>query len=182
MNRESYELLAYIARYWFALLAALVVWRAWRATVRDNRKDRTLRDWEGGAGCVGELVLTNGGSSRRRAQMTRFPVPQEGVIGYGARADIRLRGRGIRRKHIYMTYSPGLMTLHPVGKAEFDAPTMDDGTRGLRDGDRLKVGDSTLMMVFFDTADARPSDRKITRPRQVLPEDVSEDEFEDVWE
>ena len=44
MSKETYELLALIARYWFAALALLIVWRGWRAAVQDNRKARTLRD------------------------------------------------------------------------------------------------------------------------------------------
>lgn len=181
MNRDSYELLAYIARYWFAFLGLLVAFRAWKAAIRDNRKEQVLRAWEGGQGCVGELVVVSGGS-RRRGREGRFLVPQEAVLGSGSKADIQLHGRGIRKKHIFMTYRPGEMTLHPIRKATYTSPRDEDGIDVLRDGDKLQVGKYTLMMVFFDVADARPSDRKSVKPKQILPEDYSEDEFEDVWE
>ena len=182
MSSNSYELLSYIARYWFALLMVLIVWRAWRAIVRDNRKEKLLRAWEGGAGCVGELVLVDDDTKRRRGAQERFLVPQEAVIGSSAKADIRLRGPGIRRKHVYMTYRPGGMALHAARKAELDIRPDENGEMILRDGQKLKIGRYTLMMVFFDAADAQRSPRRAPKPRQILPEDVSEDEFEDVWD
>ena len=62
--------------------------------------------------------------------------------------------------------------------------SLPDGTRVLRDGDALRVGKMKLTMVFFD---AEAAARKApVKPRkkaaQILPEDVSDDEFEDVWE
>ena len=182
MSGESYELLSYIARYWFSLLAALVVWRAWRAVVRDNRKEKLLRAWEGGAGCVGEMVLVDDGSKRRRAQPPRFLVPQEAVIGSGAKADIRLRGPGIRRRHVYMTYRPGEMALHAARGAEIEARTDENGDTVLRDGDKLKIGRYTLMMVFFDAEDARPARKRAAKPKQPRERTAPEDEFDDVWE
>ena len=160
VNRDSYEWLAYIARYWFAFLGVLVAFRAWKAAIRDNRKEQVLRAWEGGQGCVGELVVVSAGGKRRRGREERFLVPQEAVLGSGSGADIQLHGRGIRKRHIFMTYRPGEMTLHPLRKASYTSPRNEDGIDVLRDGDRLQVGKYTLMMVFFDAADARPTGRK----------------------
>ena len=184
MNQSTYELLALAARYWFALLAVVIVFRGWRACVQDNRKARTLRDWAGGAGCVGELVLVSDGTRRKRKKPVTFQVPAEAVLGSGRTADIRLRGRDIRKRHIFMTYRPGEMVLHAVKEAPFEARHLADGTQVLRDGDTLRVGQMTLGMVFFDAEDAeREAAAKPRRkPAQILPEDVSDDEFEDVWE
>ena len=184
MSGETYELLALIGRYWFALLALIVVLRGWQACVQDNRKARLLRDWEGGAGCVGELVLIDDGTKRRREKQVTWQVPAEALLGSGGAADIRLRGADIQKKHIFMTYRNGEMVLHPVKNAAFKARTLKDGTQVLRDGDTLRVGKMELMMVFFDAADAaREAGGKPRRkPAQILPEDASDDEFEDVWE
>ena len=184
MSGNTYELLALIGRYWFAGLAVLIVLRGWRACVQDNRKARTLRDWAGGAGCVGELVLTDDGTRRRRKKPQTWLVPAEAMLGSGRRADIRLRGRDIQKKHIFMTYRPGEMVLHAVNGAPVGARRLADGTWVLRDGDTLRVGRMKLTMVFFDAEDA--ARKAPVKPRrkaaQVLPEDVSDDEFEDVWE
>ncbi len=184
MSHDTYELLALIGRYWFALLALIVVLRGWQACVQDNRKARLLRDWEGGAGCVGELVLTSDGTKRKRKKTVKWQVPAEALLGSGGAADIRLRGRDIKKKHIFMTYRSGEMVLHPVKGAAFQARTLKDGTQVLRDGDTLRVGRMKLMMVFFDTAEAarRAPDKPRKRPAQVLPEDASDEEFEDAWE
>ena len=184
MSHDTYELLALAARYWFALLALLIVFRGWRACVQDNRKARLLREWEGGAGCVGELILTDDGTRRRRKKQPTWQVPAEAVLGSGPAADIRLKGRDIKKRHIFMTYRPGEMVLHPVKDAPFEARRLADGTRVLRDGDSLRIGKMKLTMVFFDAEDAARTApvKPRKRPAQVLPEDASEDEFEDVWE
>ena len=184
MSKDTYELLALAARYWFAGLALLIVLRGWRACVQDNRKARILRDWEGGAGCVGELVLTDDGTRRKRKKPVKWQVPAEAVLGSGASADIRLKGRDIKKKHIFMTYRPGEMVLHPVNGAPFEAHKLPDGTQVLRDGDTLRVGPMKLMMVFFDAEDAAREApvKPRKKPAQVLPEDASDDEFVDVWE
>ena len=83
-----------------------------------------------------------------------------------------------------MTYRPGEMVLHPVKGAAFEARQLADGTFVLRDGDTLRLGKMKLMMVFFDAEDAErdaPS-RPRRKPAQILPEDASDEEFEDVWE
>lgn len=184
MSRETYELLALAARYWFAALAVLIAFRGWRACVQDNRRARRLRDWQGGAGCVGELVLVDDGTRRRRRKPQTWLVPAEAVLGSGRAADIRLRSRDIQKRHIFMTYRPGEMVLHPVNGSQFQAQWLTDGTQVLRDGDTLRVGPMRLTMVFFDAADAARKGPVKPRKRaaQVLPEDVSDDEFVDVWE
>ncbi|MBO4298113.1 MAG: hypothetical protein J5998_04880 [Clostridia bacterium] len=184
MSKDTYELLALIGRYWFAALALLIVLRGWRACVQDNRTAKILRDWAGGAGCVGELVLTDDGTKRKRKKPVKWQVPAEAVLGSGGAADIRLRGRDIKKRHIFMTHRPGEMVLHAVNGAPFEARSLKDGTQVLRDGDTLSVGGMKLMMVFFDAEDAarEAPARPRKKPAQVLPEDASDDEFEDVWE
>ena len=184
MSRNTYELLALVARYWFVALALAIVFRGWRACVQDNRKARLLREWQGGAGCVGELVLTDDGTRRKRKKQQKWQVPAEAVLGSGAAADIRLRGRDIKKRHIFMTYRPGEMVLHAVKAASFEARQLEDGTQVLRDGDTLSLGKRKLMMVFFDAEDAEKEApaKPRKKPAQILPEDVSDDEFEDVWE
>ena len=184
MSQETYELLALAARYWFVILAVIIAFRGWRACVQDNRKSKILRDWAGGSGCVGELVLMEDGSRKKRRKAVRYQVPAEALLGSGAAADIRIRNRDVLKRHIYMTYRPGEMVLSPARGADFEAPVLPDGTHVLRDGDTLLIGQVRLLMVFFDSGDAAPEDGDGVRkkPIQILPEDASQEEFEDVWE
>ena len=54
----------------------------------------------------------------------------------------------------------------------------------LRDGDELQIGALRMTLVFFNAEDAAADESGARQPKvaQVLPEDVSDDEFEDVWE
>lgn len=182
MRKDTYELLAYAARYWFSILALLVAFRGWRACVQDNRKARLLRSWEGGTGCVGELILLEDGSKRSRKKPLRFQVPAEAVLGSSRSADICIRNRDIRKRHVFMTYRQGELVLHPLHGAKVKAEQLKDGTLVLRDGGTLIMGRVKMSMVFFDTEDAAQSDAPRKKPIQILPEDASDAEFEDVWE
>lgn len=184
MRGDLYELIAYAARYWFALLAVLVVFYGWRACVKDNRRARILRSWARGTGCVGELVLLSDGSKRKNKKPERFQFGAEAVIGSGRAADVRIRAHDVRKRHIFMTYRRGEMVLHAIDGAEFDSPVTQAGECVLRDGDTLQIGRLTLTLVFFNAEDAAPdeTDGAPHKVAQVLPEDVSDDEFEDVWE
>ena len=42
-----YSLIALAARYWFAGLIVVILFRGWRMTVADNRRARLLRGWMG---------------------------------------------------------------------------------------------------------------------------------------
>lgn len=156
MNAETYEILALAARYWFIALAALVVIRGWRSAVRDNRKAKLLRDWAGGAGCVGELVVLDDGqkSKKKTLRGARFAVPEEGLIGSGGMADIRIHHPDVRRRHIRFVYEPGRLVLVNAGRAKAECPVAPDGRQTLRDGDRLTIGRLKLLMVFYDVQDA----------------------------
>ncbi len=183
MNTETYEILALAARYWFIALAALMVFKGWRASVRDNRKARALRDWSGGSGAVGELVVIEDGvrSRKRSLKGARFPVPEEGLIGSGSTADIRIRHSDLKGKHVWFSYQPGGMLLTLAGRAQAETPVAPDGRRILRDGDYLVVGRLRLMMVFYGVRDASviPGTSGKRRPRPRKPVD---DEYEDLYE
>ncbi len=184
MRGDLYELVAYAARYWFALLAVLVVFYGWRACVKDNRRARILRSQARGTGCVGELVLLEDGTKKKRKRPEHYQFGAEAVIGSGSAADVRIRAHDVRKKHIFMTYRCGEMVLHAIDGAEFDAPMAPTGEMVLRDGDMLIIGRLKLTLVFFNAEDAAPDEagNAPIKAAQVLPEDVSDDEFEDVWE
>ena len=171
MSADLYELIAYAARYWFALLAVLVAFYGWRACVTDNRRARILRYQAHGAGCVGELVMLDDGAKKKKNRKPEcYQFGAEAVIGSGRTADVRIRARDVKKRHIFMTYRPGEMNK--------------EGEHILRDGDMLEIGALKMTLVFFNAEDAAPDESGARQPKvaQVLPEDVSDDEFEDVWE
>ena len=185
MSTDLYELIAYAARYWFALLAVLVAFYGWRACVTDNRRARILRYQAHGAGCVGERVMLDDGTKKKKNRKPEcYQFGAEAVIGSGRTADVRIRARDVKKRHIFMTYRPGEMVLHAVDGAPFTSPVNREGEHILRDGDELQIGALRMTLVFFNAEDAAADESGARQPKvaQVLPEDVSDDEFEDVWE
>ena len=89
MPADIYEIIALGARWWFLLLGALIVLRAWRISAVDSGRAKKLRRLSAQTGIIGELLVTEG-SERARPGM-RYPVTLEGAIGSGRRADIRIR-------------------------------------------------------------------------------------------
>ena len=157
MNRQTYELVAMVCRYWYCLLAAFIVLKGFRIVLADNRADHAARKEARLRGCVGELVVTHC-DSRRGLQGNRYPVPAEALVGAGASADIRLRGGGIRKKHLFMTYRKGEMILHPIKDAPIDAARNEDGGYVLKNHGKLTLGDIQMTMIFFDPAKADKAD------------------------
>ncbi len=169
MSNEVYELLALAARYWYVLLIAGVVLRAWRACVTDNRNAKALRDWSGEAGCIGELLAES--DKKSRVSGKRFPIPPEGVLGRGRLCDVRIRSRELRRRHLWFRYMDGYLVIRPLGRAAFSAPRTPDGRFVLCDGDRLTVGNLTLTTVLYDAQELR----------QNAQEDQAADPDDEFW-
>lgn len=182
MSTETYEILALAARYWFLLLAALIVLKGIANSRSENKKEKSLREWSGGAGCVGELVVLEDGVKNRKKSVrgARFPVPEEGLIGSGRIADIRVKHGDVNRKHVRFSYRPGELVLQPIGRSEVECPLLPDGTLVLRDGDKLTIGKLELMMVFFGVQDAAAGNPAPRRAKNVKKKE--EDEFEDPFE
>lgn len=165
MSAETYELLALAGRYWFAVLAVVIVYRAWRCAVQDNRRAKVLRDWTPETGCVGELIVISGGDRARKG--TRLPVPREGLVGSGRQADVRLSHRSVRKKHARLEEREGGLLLSAVGAASL---CREDGERVqrlfLRDGERCYLGRVLVTLVLYDAPVAEEAE-----------EPVQEDEF-----
>lgn len=161
MSPETYELIALAMRYWFIALALLIVFRAWRVCVTDNRNQKLLRDWSPEAGAVGEFLVTE--DSRTKLLGARYPIPSEGVLGSGRVADVRIARRGIAARHYYMTCRDNMLILTPMGSRVLSRGAV------LRDGDSLELGELTLLVTFYNV------DASAAKTEE-------EDEFEDiVW-
>ena len=165
-----------IARYWFALLIVLFVARAWRITIVDNRRARTLRSIAASTGQLGELVVTKGSGKARRGM--KYPILQEGMIGASARADIRIRAAGVKKRHAHFKLRPDGLLLTAIG----DSPlAFSDGNKGRKllatDGDALVIGSVQLLVVLFDGQTDQVHDR-VNAPDQ--PEKYDRYDFDDI--
>lgn len=186
VSSATYELIALAARYWFAGVALLIVIRAWRCTVQDNRRAKVLRDWTPETGCVGELIALTGSKKFKKGE--RFPVLRESVLGSGRNADIRILHPSIQKAHLHMELREGGMLARGMQNAEFSVPGQGKVRKLLlRDGMEFSVGSVRLMLVLYDAqTQENPDEFEAFEPR---PESDSapaaprerDPEFEEFW-
>lgn len=142
MEKNAYQLLSMGARYWFVLLAALVVWRAGMYLLREHYRRRKILKKLPDAGMVGEL---------RDMQNNRaYPLAREGVLGGGRGCDIRLRG--LKRRHVNFAFVEGrgllLTPCHSRSEIQLDGVNLGKGGYALH-GAVLHVGGYTLRVRLF---------------------------------
>ena len=158
MSADWYALLSLGMRYWFTALAAIIVFRAWRATVRDSRRARVLRAWAPDTGAIGEIVVVSGGLGIRKG--SRVPVPKEGLLGSSRRADVRLRHPDVRRYHAHIEQRENGLLVEPIGKAQVWLNGKTSDKLLLRDCDRFSIGQMRFQLTLYtpDEATARVPD------------------------
>lgn len=179
MNAETYELLAHGASYWFIILAAILVLRGIGNSREDNRKERNLRAWSVGSGCVGELLVLEDGvkNAKKSIRGARLLIPTEGLIGSGGVADVQIRHADVARKHVWFTYRSGELHIRPAGRAKVQCPTDANGRMVLRDGEHLVIGRVELVLTFYSIQDAAHSGA--APARRLRPKKKDEDEYDD---
>ena len=172
MSENLYELLALAARYFFAGLMILILVRAWRITLIDSRRAKTLRRISPETGISGELLVLEGDERAKRGM--KYPVIREGQIGTGRKADIRIRHSSVRRRHAYFILKPEGLSV----RAHAGAPLRNGQGRPvkqilLRDGDEIIVGRVHLLLVLTHApADA---ERRIPLQRRRSMSDARRD-------
>ena len=142
-----YDILALAGRYLFAGLMLLIVLRAWRITIVDNRRARQLRQMTPETGLSGELVVLDGGEKAKNGM--RYPVIREGIIGSSRKADIRIRHSSVRRVHAFFELTEKGLSLRANGDAIISRSWEDPVRRlTLRDGDIVEFGGVQLLLVL----------------------------------
>lgn len=167
MRSDWYTLLSMGMRYWFAAIAAIIVFRAWRATVRDNRRARVLRAWAPDTGAIGEIVVVAGGSGVRKG--SRIPVPKEGLLGSSRRSDVRLRHADVRRYHAHIEQRENGVLMETLGKAEIWLGGRTGRKLLLRDGDRFMIGSLSLMLVLYSPGEDTQIDLDLAEDEMFSP-------------
>lgn len=180
MGANAYELLALAMRYVFAGLMVLIVLRAWRITMVDNRRAAKLRRLSPDTGIIGEMLVVNG-SERARPGM-RYPVTLEGTIGSGRRSDIRVRHSTVRARHaIYQMTDEGLFVRGHANARIRDGFGRITRELMLQDGEILRVGQVGLMLVLTDGGgEPEEMNRRVLRRRRHAEAQQMDDEpFDD---
>lgn len=159
MPEAYYEILSLAARYWFALLGVVIVWRSFGWLRKDRRlthkRLKTLPD----AGLIGELVVLEG--SDELPEGVCLPVPREGILGSVRTCDIVVPVHGVDRRHLNFSFVDGLglvMAPEPRRSCLVDGETVVDRRSArsfpMRHGSMLFVGDAVLKLRLFAGLDA----------------------------
>lgn len=123
--------------------------RALRGTIVDNRRAKIRRAYSESTGQLGELVVVRGAGKVKRG--TKYPILQEGSIGSGSSADIRIRDASVHKRHAHYRMTRGGMRLKAIGDAPLE---FIDGKTGsyllATDNDTLIIGPLHLLVVLFD--------------------------------
>ena len=147
MSVDAFELLALTMRYIFAGLMVLIVLRAARGALVDSRRAARLRRLSPMTGISGELVVLDPLPKLPRGR--RFPVIREGMIGSSRRADVRIREKSVRRRHLlFQLTEAGLHIRTHAGTRLRDALGEPARELMLLDGDSFYVGGVHLMLVL----------------------------------
>lgn len=154
MQDSVYEVIALGARYWFAFLGVMIVWRAFRWLRKDRRaKHRRLRQLPD-AGMIGEMVVLQG--SDELPEGSALPVPREGTLGYLRTCDVVVPVAGVRKLHLDFAFQDGKgLLLFPLRGCECTV----DGAELIRrkskkfpmhHGSRLQIGEAVLRLRLFE--------------------------------
>ena len=159
LSPEIYEIVSLAARYWFAALGALIIWRAWRCIVSDNRHAKILRDWTPQTGAIGELLITQGSGGARRG--TRFSLLKECLIGSGRACDIAVKSPGVMKRHAMMELREGGLLVSAMHGARVGINGAELSRQVfIRDGETLNLGGAGLRLTLYDAplpdADTQP--------------------------
>ncbi len=170
---QLYSVIAIFASYFFAGLMVLIVFRAFRATMFDNRRAKVLRSWSPETGCVGELLINPGGKKRLSAL-----IPKEGVLGRSAKADIRLKYKDVSPMHAHIEQREGGLLIRPLGRARI---ALGEGAFTgeqlfAQDGDVLMIGKQRLLIVLFDPAAKKAAQKKPAPAQSAEPYDDPDDD------
>lgn len=160
MPENIYEIISLGARYWFAFLGVLIVWRAFRWLRKDRKANhRRLRQLPD-AGMIGEMVVLQG--SDELPEGTAIPVPRAGVLGFVRSCDIVVPVDGVAARHLDFTFQDGVgLLLFPLHGAVCYVDDTELTHRSktkkypMCHGSRLQVGDAVLRLRLFAGLDAQ---------------------------
>jgi len=151
LSQDYYELLVLAARYVFALLGVVVVWRAANWLRQDFRERRWVKSALPDAGYIGTLHVMEG-QSKRLIPGDSLPLPTEGVLGSGAGCDVRVSHATVGRRHALFEFRPDGLHLRPYRdeRLQVDGHPLPQGCEAiLAHGAMLTLGGVMLQLRLF---------------------------------
>ena len=152
MPADKYELVALVARYWFAFLGVIIVWRSFMWLRKDaRRKHRRLKQLPD-AGLVGELVVLAGSEALPPGSV--IPLPREGTLGSLRSCDVSIPCSGVASRHGDFRFVDGVgLILTPATHLSVEVDGQEPGPNQqewiMHHGSRLMIGDALLRMRLF---------------------------------
>jgi len=149
MSDSIYAVLAYIATYWFALLALIIIWRAMQWIRKDATRVQRQRSRLPDAGFIGEWVVI-ASDAQAMPEGLVISAPRDGWIGSARACDIRILSRDVpsRVARFYLR-KDGLHILpRRAGFVEVDGEVVRREAV-LRHGAALFVGGVTMQLRLF---------------------------------
>ncbi len=143
MSSEAYELLAMLMRYIFIALGVVILFRAFRQMRRDNRQYKKEMRRLPDAGLIGEVVDLETGKSQ--------PLPREGMMGASSSCDIRLRRRGVKKRHALFDFVEGKglrITPHMGHKVAMEGVPLKGSAYALH-GTEVTLGSAHIRIRLF---------------------------------
>lgn len=169
VSSDWYEVLAVGARYWFALLGVLIVWRALRWQISDNRRRaqvlRNLPD----AGYIGTLYVMEG-ESDALDEGDSINIPAEGVLGSAMGCDVFLPHPSVSARHVlFHLFADGLhVRAYKDQTLVVDGQVLLPGEQAiLRHGAVLTIGAVVVQLRLFvgvTLKSSRPQDAPLPPP------------------
>lgn len=152
MPAQAYEIVALGARYWFAFLGVVIVWRSFMWLRKDARQRRKRLRKLPDAGLVGEMVVLAGSDALPPG--TVIPLPREGTIGSLRSCDVSIPCSGVASRHGDFRFEDGvglIITPAPHLNVVVDGqePAPEQREWLMHHGSRLVVGDALLRMRLF---------------------------------
>ena len=151
MTQEYYELLVLAARYLFAALGVVVVWRAARLLRQDSRQRKWAMSALPDAGYIGALYVMEGQSKRLNPDDS-LPLPTEGLLGSGAGCDVRVHHPTVARRHALFEFRTDGLHLRPHRdeRLQVDGQPVPQGCEAiLTHGAILTLGGVMLQLRLF---------------------------------
>lgn len=179
MPDNIYEIISLAARYWFALLGLVIVWRSFSWLRKDRRAKHKRLKHLPDAGMIGEMIVLEG--SDELPEGTAIPVPRAGVLGFLRTCDVTVPVNGVAGKHIDFVFQDGKgLLLFPLRRQSCVMDGVELTCRSktkkhpMYHGSRLQVGEAVLRLRLFAGLDTEYHPVYEERP-QPLPFDDLQD-------
>ena len=133
---DTYETAALLLRFLFLFLGAAVFVRAAWMTFKDSARASYLRQAEEKTGIIAHFSVTD-----ERGRGMTVPLLREGTVGSQWKADIRIGGAGLEKKHFYYEIIDGGIVSTPLDGAFIK---LEEKPEEIYDAETLRPGH-----VFF---------------------------------